>query len=100
MKATRSSPAILPLAQSHLAVAAILHAQAFGEEAWSESALRDVLAMPGAFGALALAWPDAMNRPARGAPAGLVSESIPQPDAIGFYIGLALGREVELLTLG
>ncbi|HTH95979.1 MAG TPA: GNAT family N-acetyltransferase [Stellaceae bacterium] len=106
MKATRANPsilrpAIMPLAQSHLPVAAVLHARAFGAEAWNEAALRDVLAMPGAFGALALARsPDMISEPARGAPSGLGTDSAPQAEPVGFYIGLALGREVELLTLG
>jgi ribosomal-protein-alanine N-acetyltransferase len=90
----RDAP-IMPLALSHLAIAAELHSAAFGDEAWSESALRDVLGMPGAFGALALcAGADPLS-PAHGV-AALQRSAEP----IGFYIGLLLGQEAELLTLG
>jgi [ribosomal protein S18]-alanine N-acetyltransferase len=61
-------------------VLAALHGACFPEEPWSEKAVAEVLAMPGAFGL-------AMHE----------GESDP---ATGFLLALDLGAECELLALG
>ena len=65
-----------PLGPLDLAVAAAVHAGCF-ENAWSEAAMAEILAMPGSFGALALVGD--------------------QP--VGLVIALAVGTEAEILTL-
>jgi ribosomal-protein-alanine N-acetyltransferase len=60
-----------------LAVAAALHAACF-DSPWSETALAEILAMPGSFGVLAHIGD--------------------QP--VGLVIALAVGTEAEILTLG
>jgi ribosomal-protein-alanine N-acetyltransferase len=66
-----------PLKACDLAVAAAVHAGSFND-AWTESAIGELLAMPGSFGALACVGD--------------------QP--IGLVIALATGPDAEILTLG
>jgi ribosomal-protein-alanine N-acetyltransferase len=70
---------VRPLARGDAEILAVLHGACFADEQWSATALREVLAMPGAFGYLAVA--------ADGAPAG-------------FLVALALPGECEILALG
>jgi ribosomal-protein-alanine N-acetyltransferase len=72
---------LAPLTLAHMPVAAVLHAEAFGPEAWSEQALAEILAMPGAFGTLA-----SENRE---------GEEVP----LGFGLYLLAGDSAEILSL-
>jgi ribosomal protein S18 acetylase RimI-like enzyme len=68
---------LAPLEAFGLAVAATLHAESF-DDAWTERAIGELLAMPGAFGTLACLGD--------------------QP--VGLVIALAAGPDAEILTLG
>jgi ribosomal-protein-alanine N-acetyltransferase len=63
-----------------ISLLAALHGACFPEEPWSEKAVAEALAMPGAFG---LALHEGRNDP-----------------AMGFLLALDLGAECELLALG
>lgn len=65
-----------PLGPLDLAVAAALHARCF-DSAWNDTAIAEILVMPGSFGALA--------------------QIGDQP--VGLVIALAVGTEAEILTL-
>jgi len=66
-----------PLGPFDLAVAAALHAGCFAS-AWNETAMAELLAMPGSF--------------------GIIARIGEQP--VGLVVALAVGTEAEILTLG
>jgi ribosomal-protein-alanine N-acetyltransferase len=72
---------IVPLGPAEIRVAAVIHKEAFGFEAWDERAIADLLAMPGAVGRLAL---DAAQDP---------------PEPLGFMLLLFVAEDAELLTV-
>lgn len=69
-----------PIAASDAAVVAALHGECFPDDPWGEQSAKEVLAMPGAFGFLAL------------------SEDGAAPT--GFLIALAVAESCEILALG
>jgi ribosomal-protein-alanine N-acetyltransferase len=73
----RDGIVLRPLAACDLMVAAAVHAGSF-DDAWTEGAIGELLAMPGAFGILACLGD--------------------QP--VGLVIALAMGPDAEILTLG
>ena len=72
---------ILPLSAAEIRVAALIHKEAFGFEAWDERAIADLLAMPGAVGRLLL---DGAANP---------------PEPLGFTLMLFVAEDAELLTV-
>ena len=78
----RAAVAILPLGAAEIRVAALIHKEAFGFDAWDERAIADLLAMPGAVGRLA------------------VDRSVEPPEPLGFTLLLFVAEDAELLTVG
>jgi [ribosomal protein S18]-alanine N-acetyltransferase len=76
------------IAPADAAVIAALHGECFPDDPWSVAAASEVLAMPGAFGFLALG--DAVRDDA-GEPAAAPH---------GFIVALAVAGECEILALG
>jgi len=72
--------ALRPVSASDKDVLAALHGECFPEDPWGPQSIAEVLAIPGAFGSLALA-------PAAAAPSG-------------FLLAVALPEECEILALG
>jgi ribosomal-protein-alanine N-acetyltransferase len=68
-----------PLDAAHLGIAAALHAACFPDDPWSESALGDILAMPNAFGRIAVAG---------------------EANPLGLVVGYVVGETAEIATLG
>ncbi|GGE99730.1 alanine acetyltransferase [Aliidongia dinghuensis] len=74
--------AIVPLGAAEIRVAALIHKEAFGFDAWDERAIGDLLAMPGAVGRLA------------------VDRAAEPPEPLGFTLLLFVAEDAELLTVG
>ncbi|MBT7527054.1 MAG: hypothetical protein HN658_07125, partial [Rhodospirillales bacterium] len=81
--------ALIAAAMPHHPVIAELHRQSF-DEAWSEATIRSVLAMPGAFGLLAVG---------AGSGGENLDVSSPEPDLFGFALCRVVADECELLSL-
>jgi [ribosomal protein S18]-alanine N-acetyltransferase len=73
---TSTTPMLTSIGPFDLAVAAAIHAACF-DDAWNDSAIAELLAMPGSFGYLAT-----------------ISDT-----SVGFAMALLLGEEAEILTL-
>lgn len=74
--------AIVPLGAAEIRVAAVIHKEAFGFDAWDERAIADLLAMPGAVGRMA------------------VDRAVTPPEPLGFALLLFVAEDAELLTVG
>ena len=73
--------AIVPLGAAEIRVAALIHKEAFGFEAWDERAIADLLAMPGAVGRL------------------VIDRTVDPPEPLGFTLLLFVAEDAELLTV-
>ena len=69
------------LGPPEIRVAALIHKEAFGFEAWDERAIADLLAMPGAVGRL------------------VVDPTTEPPEPLGFMLLLFVAEDAELLTV-
>jgi [ribosomal protein S18]-alanine N-acetyltransferase len=78
MPSSALAPRLIALSPAMIPVAAALHRAAFGEEAWDEKSIGEILNMPGALGRLAVGAQD-------------------QPQ--GFLLSLHVLDTAELLTL-
>lgn len=72
--------ALRPVSASDSDVLAVLHGECFPDDSWGPRAIAEVLAMPGAFGFLAV--------------------EPPAETPSGFLLALALAEECEILALG
>ncbi|HEV2673972.1 MAG TPA: GNAT family N-acetyltransferase [Aliidongia sp.] len=74
--------AIVTIGAAELRVAALIHQEAFGFDAWDERAIADLLAMPGAIGRMA------------------IDRAVNPPEPLGFALLLFVAEDAELLTVG
>lgn len=74
----KSKITFAPAAQCHGPVIAVLHAACFGQHAWAEDSIAEVMAMPGSYGHLA----------------------VEDGSVTGFVLARAMADECEVLSIG